>query len=256
MPSKEDVVDKENRTTWISNNIGVSYTQAFDIRKVMYRIQNMDLPFKRGIRVEQFLMFFFALMLAFIVYYILISPILSLLGISLPFTFLLVYFLAPPILLSIRIGKPMPHGKTIFGTVISWLRFKLDDQWHRRGMPMKKEPNLKAQGNYLRTWTVDPRYAGLEEPNDLPATEFLQYSRIELPDSRQVILTPDQLKAEEERIAGRRILEGDSDFYKRLYGDGIMGGIHDDELDTKDLASEDDYRVDDEYIERILAGKK
>lgn len=241
MPNKEDAIDKEHRSTWISNNIGISYTQAFDIRKVMYRIQNFDLPFKRGVRVEQFLMFFAALLLSFISYFVIISPIFGFLHFNAPWSLVAVYFLAPAILLSIRIGKPMPHAKSIFGTVTSYLRYKLDDEWHRRGMPMRKAPNMRAQGNYLRTWTVDPAFAGFEEPNDLPATDFLEYSRIDLPDRKQSILTPEELKAEEARRRSKRFLEHDEDFYDRIYNSSVSGGVtsEEDEEEALTLAKND-----------------
>lgn len=258
--AQDDSVDKQQKNDWIRANVGESYTQAFDIRKVMYRIQNFDLPFKRGVRVEQFLMFFATLALCFIFYFVILSPVFSIIGFSLPWTFILAYFLIPPIMLSIRIGKPMPHGKSIFGSLTSWLRFKLDDEWHRRGMPMKKAPNTKAQGNYLRTWTVDPRYSGIEEAQDLPATEFLEYSRIELPDQRQVILTLEELKQEEERLAAKKFLEKDDDFYDRLYGMGSIGAVNEEDLlkddyESDDLEEDNDVRVDDEYIAQILARK-
>lgn len=259
MADSDDAIDKKQRNDWLVANVGTSYTQAFDIRQVMYRIQNMDLPFRRGIRVEQFLMFFAMVAVMFILWFVVLSPLFGWIGIALPWTFILVFFLAPPILMTVRIGKPLPHGKSIFGTATSWIRYRLDDEWHRRGMPQRYKPNLRAQGNYLRTWTVDPQFAGVEEVNDLPATEFVEYSRMELPDDRQIIYTPEQLAAEETRRASKKIMESEESYMERVYGAHIRESdqselTEEDFLYQEGMKSDQSDQIDQARLDAILKG--
>lgn len=214
------MADNENNTSnqqsaWVQANMGESFTQAFNIRKIMYRIQDVDLPFKRGIRVEQFLMFLLALVVAFIFNNIILYPLMRLGGISLPWTFHAVIWLAFPVFMAIRIGKPMPHHKTITGMAASFLRYNLDDRWHSRGLPVKKAPKTGLQGNYLRTWTVDPAFQGVESPSDLPATDFALYTNLDLPDG--AVFLP------EEVVEKQRILEDEESFLDRLTGRSSIG---------------------------------
>lgn len=206
---------------WVESNMGASYTQAFNIRKVMYRIQDVDLPFKRGIRVEQFVTFIVVFFLTFAVMNILVNPILLAIGLALPWTFQALFYLAPPIAASIRIGKPMPHNKSIGGTMMSWIRSGLDDEWDARGMPVGKAPDTGVQGNYLRTWTVDPAYAGVEHPTDLPATDFKEYENLDFPDTK-VVLPGSSRK----RI---QIIEDEDEFLNRLLALDMLGNVRDDD---------------------------
>lgn len=202
-------------TQWVQANMGESFTQAFNIRKVMYRIQDVDLPFKRGIRVEQFLMFLGAFVVTFIVNNLLIYPIFRLIGLSLPVTFHLILWLVFPIFMAVRIGKPMPHQKTITGMASSFIRYSLDDRWHCRGLPMRAAPTTGLEGNYLRTWTVDPAYAGVEAPSDLPASEFVIYSNMDLPDG--AVRLPGEV------IEKKGILEDEDAFLDRLTARSNIG---------------------------------
>lgn len=205
--------------------MGTSYTEAFNIRKVMYRLQDIDLPFKRGIPVEQFVTFIMVFFLMFVINNIVLASILNIIGIQMPWTFWLVLYVAPPIMASIRIGKPMPHKKSIGGTMSSVLRSALDDDWDCRGMPYGKEPNTGLQGVYLRTWTVDPAYAGVEAPNDLPASQFREYENLHFPDSK--VLLPGT------KVYKERILESDDEFYERLFALNNIGGVKQEEKTTE-----------------------
>ena len=216
MPEKEPV---DHQAEWVKANMGESFTQAFDIRQVMYRIQDVDLPFKRGIRVEQFLMFFGAFLVTFVLNNVIVYPIMGLLGIKLPPTFHIALWLALPIFSAVRIGKPMPQNKTISGTAASFLRYYLDDRWHCRGLPMKEAPQSGLQGNYYRTWTVDPAYAGVESPGDIPATEFTLYTNLDLPDGR--VMLPGEV------VEKKRILEDEEEFLDRLTARDNIGSTED-----------------------------
>lgn len=198
----------KQQSDWERAHLGESYTQAFKIRQVMYRIQDVDLPFKRGIRVEQFLMFLGGLVVMFILTNLLIYPLMNLIGLTMPITFHMVLWLALPIFLSVRIGKPMPHHKTVSGMAMSFLRYNLDDRWHCRGLPLKKAPSTGLEGNYLRTWTVDPAYQGIEAAGDIPATEFALYTNLDLPDDK--VILPGQ------EVQKKRILEDEDAFLDRL----------------------------------------
>lgn len=245
-------IEKKALEDWVQSRLGESYTQAFNIRKVMYRIQNMDLPFKRGIRVEQFLAFFLGLIIAFVVWSLLLSPILHLMDIKLPWTFIALYFLAPPFLLSARMGKPMPHQKSIQGTVMTFLRSVLDDPWHRRGMPMKNGPDRELEGNYLRVWTVDPAFVGVESDREKPATEFDNPTPQDLPDYKVSFTEKEKVK----------ILEADDEFEQRISVgfDGLRAITDEKEQEAKslsqhnaekDTSSEEAVAVDDEIEEFV-----
>lgn len=215
----ENKPSEEMQAEWTRVNMGESYTQAFNIRQVMYRIQDLDLPFKRGIRVEQFLMFLGAFIVTLIFNSIIVLPLFRIAGLKIPPTFHLILWLAFPVFMAVRVGKPMPYEKTITGTAASFLRYNLDDRWHCRGLPMAALPHTGMQGNYLRTWTVDPAYAGVESPNDLPATEFAMYSNLVFPD--------EPVRLPEEIVQKKGILEDDESFMDRLTGSSNVGNTID-----------------------------
>lgn len=161
-----------------------SYSGAFQIRKVMYRVQDVDLPFRRGLRVEQFLVFLLVVFISFVAYQLLISPVLSLIGIPENFMLAALIVLGPATMASVRVGQPMPHNKTIPGTIMSFLSYHLDDEWHRRGMPVPRSvtPDLnEVEGNYLRTWAVDPMYEN-EATGALAHTRYVNPTFRSFPD--------------------------------------------------------------------------
>lgn len=210
MSESQSDAQVQAQMSWMQENTAFSYTSAFEIRQVMYRIQDIDLPFKRGLRVEQFLAFVAGFLLNAALINIIVYPLLRLLGGGFPWTFHALIWLALPIFLAVQIGRPMPNHKSIAGTTMSFLRYHLDDRWHRRGMPQAKAPtSTELQGNYLRVWTVDPQYKGIESPHDLPATEFVKYSNIDLPDHKVVL--PHTV------VEREGILESDEEFLERLF---------------------------------------
>ncbi len=132
-----------------------SYTGFFAVRKRIRKIQDITLPFKRGVGLEQFVVFFAGIVALLIGYGLIIAPITSLFGIHLAWQFYLLYFLGPAVALSMRIGKPMAHAKSIPGTVSSWLRDALDDPVHRRGIPTRSGHQPDSQLHYARMWVAD-----------------------------------------------------------------------------------------------------
>ena len=120
-----------------------------------------------------------------------------------------------------RIGKPTPTGKTLQGRLMTWLRNFLDDEWHRRGRPIPHTPLIEGeiQGNYQRTWYVDPAYAGVETRADQPISVFSTYTHQDLPDNIKLVLP--QKEAEERR----RILESEEEFMARLQNNTSLGTV-------------------------------
>lgn len=204
----------EEKDNWTEINAAVSYTSAFQIRQRMYRINDFDLPFRHGIAVEQFLAFVAALIVMFLVYNLIITPFFALVfGASIPFRFALLIILVPPVIAAQRVIQQMPSRKTLGGFVMSFIRYHLDDVWHRRGVPIPKEenPSRQVQGNYLRVWTVDPYFAGVEAPNDKPATYFANSANRPFPDH--------QIRAHDEEIERKEsIMESEEEFYGRIRG--------------------------------------
>lgn len=140
---------------------GMSYDSFFAIDKRVRKIQDLHIPTRAGLTVPQIMTFFFVLVISFLLYVLVIGQILSLLGISLGWMGLLVFVLGPPILCSWRVTKPMPHGKSIPGTVQSYVKYYMDDEVHRRGrpVPLPKQPDDQFVQHYMRDWTVNREFA-------------------------------------------------------------------------------------------------
>lgn len=223
--------EKQEENDWVMANIGESYTDAFRVRKVMYRINDLDLPFRNGVRQEQFIAFilgfFFNLAFLFIFIYPLIKIFYS--G-HIAIRFHLILLFALPTLLAMRIGKPTPTGKTLPGRFMTWLRNFLDDEWHRRGRPIPHTPldENDIQGNYQRTWYVDPAFAGVEEPKDQPISVFATYAHQDLPDNIKQVLP------QKERRERKRILESEEEFIARLQSNSTLGEVDWEEEKTSD----------------------
>lgn len=140
--------------------IAYSYTNFFKIKKRMRRIQDIVIPLREGISVEQFLTFFGTLAVMGALYGLFIAPLVAIFGMDLGWQFFLFWYLLPAVLASQRISKPMPHSKTISGALGSWVRNKLDDPVHRRGTPLAKRPREGKAMHYQREFTLHPQFAG------------------------------------------------------------------------------------------------
>jgi len=140
--------------------IAYSYTNVFKIKKRMRRIQDIVIPLREGISVEQFMTFFAALAVMGILYAIFAAPIVTIFHAELGWQFFLLWYLTPAVLASQRISKPMPNSKTIPGALGSWLRSKLDDPVHRRGVPLPRRPRTGKALHFQREFTLHPQFAG------------------------------------------------------------------------------------------------
>lgn len=138
--------------------IAHSYSTFFKVRKRMRKIQDLQLPFRRGVGIEQVMTFLLVLVLLLIIYATFLMSLFSVLGWSPPWQFYVLYFFGPPLLAGSRIGRPMKSGKTIFGTVRSYLRKLLDDPVHRRGMPLRNRPQTRLTAHFMRVWQADPTF--------------------------------------------------------------------------------------------------
>ena len=105
-----------------SGLIANSYTNFFKIRKRIRRIQDIPLPFKRGLGADQFVTFLAVLAVLAILFFVILNPIIMFTGVQLEWTLFLVYFLVPPVLAAQKIGNPMPNGKSIPGAFTSSMR--------------------------------------------------------------------------------------------------------------------------------------
>jgi hypothetical protein len=140
--------------------IAYSYTNFFKIKKRMRRIQDIVIPLREGISVEQFLTFFGTLAVMGILYGMFVAPIVNIFGIDLGWQFFLFWYPLPAVLASQRISKPMPNSKTISGALGSWMRNKLDDPIHRRGVPLPGRPRGGKVMHFQREFTLHPQFAG------------------------------------------------------------------------------------------------
>lgn len=140
--------------------IAYSYTNFFKIKKRMRRIQDIVIPLREGISVEQFLTFFGTLAVMGILYGLFVAPITNIFHIELGWQFFLFWFPVPAVLASQRISKPMPNSKTISGALGSWIRHKLDDPVHRRGVPLRTRPRTGKIMHFQREFTLHPQFAG------------------------------------------------------------------------------------------------
>ena len=166
---------------------GMSYDSFFAIDKRVRKIQDMPVPTRAGLTVPQIGTFFIVLFISFFLYVFGLGQLLSLLGISLGWMGLVFFVFGPPILCSWRVTRPMPHGKSIPGTVQSYFRYYLDDEVHRRGRPVppEKRPLDEPVQHYLRYCVVAEEFAAevpVEGDWTDPHTEMLFARAVDSPD--------------------------------------------------------------------------
>lgn len=157
--------------------IAYSYTNFFKIRKRMRRIQDIVIPLRDGISVEQFMTFFGALAVMGVLYALFVAPIVGIFHAELGWQFFLFWYLLPAVLASQRISKPMPNAKTISGALGSWMRTKLDDPIHRRGVPQAARARGGKVLHFQREFTLHPQFAGdaLDRAPGAASDEGLEY---------------------------------------------------------------------------------
>ena len=139
--------------------VAQSYTGFFRIRKRIRKIQDIVVPLREGLGVDQLAMFLLAAAIMGILYGALVSPIVNIFEIKLTVPFFLLWFIVPGFFAAQRVSKPMPHGKTIPGYVFSQIRHLLDDPVHRRGIPLVKAPRRGKAFHFQREFVVHPKFA-------------------------------------------------------------------------------------------------
>lgn len=140
---------------------GASYDSFFAIDKRVRKVQDLYVPTRAGLSVNQIITFFIVLFFSFLFQVLIVGQVMSLLGIPGHWLLFVTVVFGPPILLAWRVTKPMPSDKSIPGTVQSLLMYFLDDPVHRRGRPVKgnARPLMEFVQHYQRDWTVNQEFA-------------------------------------------------------------------------------------------------
>lgn len=139
---------------------GASYDSFFAIDKRVRKIQDLYVPTRQGLSVNQIVTFFLVLFFSFLFQVLILGQVMSLLGIPGHWLLFVTVVFGPPILCAWRVTKPMPSDKSIPGTVQSLFMYLLDDPVHRRGRPVKSDPRPQGEfvQHYLRDWTVSQEF--------------------------------------------------------------------------------------------------
>lgn len=139
-----------------------SYDALFQVRKRIRKINDITLPVRAGLATNQIGVGILVFIIAVITYGFIGLPIMGLLGIDPGWQILVLWLLVPPVLAGQRIAKPMQYGKSIGGTITSWMRFHLDDPVHRRGVPIPtpKQPADIPVLHHQREWVMAEDLAG------------------------------------------------------------------------------------------------
>lgn len=148
--------DKENLEE--EGLVAYSYTGFFNIRRRIRRINDIVVPLREGLGVDQFIAILVGLVLAGIGYGLFVSPLVSIFQIQLNFMFFVLWFLTPAFIAGQRISKPMPHGKTISGFVASKVRALMDDPVHRRGVPQPRRAKQGKAFHFQREFAAHPSF--------------------------------------------------------------------------------------------------
>lgn len=140
---------------------GLSYDSFFAIDKRVRKIRDLHIPGRSGLSVPSIITFFIVLFFSLLFQVFVFGQLMSLFGIPGHWMLFTLVVLGPPVLCSWRVTKPMPHGKTIPGTVQSHLTYWMDDEVHRRGLPVKSpwQPSNEYVQHYQRDWTVNQEFA-------------------------------------------------------------------------------------------------
>lgn len=159
--------------------IGHSYDTLFSIRKRIRKINDLVIPFRKGLTHSQIGTGLAVFVIQIITFGMLVVPFIGLFGgANAPWQLTATWILVPPVLAAQNIVKPMPHGKSIPGTVQSLLRFLLDDPIHRRGLPIAtpKQPYREKVVHYQREWVAFEEYVE-QDPWEAPISDRVTEER-------------------------------------------------------------------------------
>lgn len=131
-----------------------SYDNLFSVQKRIRKISDVPIPFRQGISISQIFTFFAVVFVSFILYALIVAPTFRLIGVDPAWYIPVACIFGPPVLAAQRIVKPMPHGKSITGTLSSFARYCLDDPVHRRGLPVRtpRVPDDMSVAHWQREW--------------------------------------------------------------------------------------------------------
>lgn len=158
--------------------IGHSYDSLFSIRKRIRKINDLVIPFRQGLTTSQIGTGIGVFVLQVITLGIIINPLFGVFGANVPWQLTVLWLFGPPILAAQNIVKPMPHGKSIPGTVQSIMRFFLDDPIHRRGHPVAKaqQPRDISVAHYQREWVMFEQFSD-DDPTEAPVSDRVTEER-------------------------------------------------------------------------------
>lgn len=141
--------------------IASSYDALFAVRKKVRKINDLSLPTREGITVNQIGVALVMFLVSSILLGFIIQPLFRLLHIQMTWWLLLLFLFGPSVLAAQRVTKPMAYGKSITGTLTSLMRYWLDDPVHRRGLPIKTpaRPWNVPILHYQREWVMAEAYA-------------------------------------------------------------------------------------------------
>lgn len=157
-----------------SGLIGHSYDALFSIRKRIRSVSDLQIPLRGGVTNAQIGISLVTLIFQVLTLGLILAPTLHLLRIDAPWWLPVLWLFGPVVFMAQRIVKPMPYGKGIPDTVISWVRYLLDDPVHRRGKPVSRpqQPADISVAHYEREWVMFDDYADVESnPAEAPVSD-------------------------------------------------------------------------------------
>lgn len=216
-----------------------SYDSLFSIRKRLRKVNDLTIPTRRGLGTNQIGAFVVVFLVSVITYGFILVPVLALLGIPRDPRIMAAWVLIPAFLVAQRIAKPMPSGKSIPGSLTSWMRYHLDDPVHRRGLPIVGASRASSQRtlHYQRDWDMADTFA-LGEPGQQDWTDAVTEHRMrgETVDLESWMDAKARASAEREAAErSQRNVKAKQEVYSRR---GRAAGVlfPDDENDEKDAA--------------------
>lgn len=134
--------------------IAHSYDALFSVRRRLRKVNDLHVPLRAGLAYSQIGVALLAVIVQFLTLALIVAPLVALLRLDTPWWFPLLWVFGPAVLMAQQVIKPMPHGKGISDTVVSYLRVAFDDPVHARGrgVPRKRQPEGMSVVHYQREW--------------------------------------------------------------------------------------------------------